>query len=57
MVKVSHRVRTWTESFRDSIDVLRLDTVDDEVAASRDQMAGSHYFNIGLAQAQYMFSL
>jgi hypothetical protein len=49
------RRRTGAESLDDCIDVLRLDAVDDEVAAARHEMTTLHDLNFGLAQSQYAF--
>lgn len=53
----SHRCHTRTESLHDSINVLCLDAVDDEVAAPGHKVAVCHDFNIGLEQAQFMISI
>lgn len=49
------RRRTGAESLHDGIDVLRLDAVDDEVAAARHEMTTLHDLNVGLAQSQHAF--
>jgi hypothetical protein len=49
------RRRTWAESLHDGIDVLRLDAVDDKVAAARHEMTTVHDLNSGLAQSQHAF--
>jgi hypothetical protein len=51
----SRRRHTRAESLHDRVDVLRLDTVDDEVAAARHKVTTLHDLNSGLAQSQHAF--
>lgn len=52
---ISNRDRhTRAESLHNSIDILGLNAVDDEVAASRHEMATLHDFNIGLAVSAWV---
>lgn len=46
---------TRAESLHDRINVLCLNTVNDEVAAAGHKMASLHNLNVGLAQSQYAF--
>ena len=42
------RRHTWPKSLHNGVNVLRLDAVDDVVAAPRDEMATLHNLNFGL---------
>lgn len=44
---------TRPKRLHNGVDVLRLDAVDDVVAASGDKVAGSHDLNFGLEQSQH----
>lgn len=44
---------TGTKSLDDSVNVLRFDTVDDEIAATRHKMTALHNLNIRLVSSQH----
>ena len=47
------RNHTWPKRLHNGINILRLDTIDDVIAAPRDKMAASHNFNFWLELSQH----
>jgi hypothetical protein len=54
---INSRRHTRTESLYNRVDILRLDAVDDEIAASGHEMTTLHNLNFGLALSQHAYSL
>jgi hypothetical protein len=48
------RHHTWPKGFHNGVNVLRLDTVDDKIAAARDEVAVLHDLNVWLTRSQYV---